>query len=185
MPLSTRHGRLRILQRRRTVRRCTPCLRASSRIESPSTLASRRICANSSNLTDLIPGPPRHQQHRRDHAQVGANNTDTATPASQQLGPLNSDKWGRSTLTQPDTIVGAPGRPIAGRSPLFTLELHERGALPHGDVRLPRTVTMRGERGITATVIPVSYPLGCETSGRGATTYTSASRGAELRSPSR
>jgi hypothetical protein len=87
-----------------------PCLRASSRIESPSILASRRIGANSSNLTDLIPGPPRHQQHRRDHAQVGANNTDTATPASQQLGPLNSDKWGRSTLTQPDTI-GRGARP--------------------------------------------------------------------------
>jgi hypothetical protein len=39
--------------------------------QSPSTLASRRICASSSNLTDLIPGPPRYQRHRRDHAQVG------------------------------------------------------------------------------------------------------------------
>jgi hypothetical protein len=45
----------------RTVRRCTPCLSASARIDNPSTLRSRRISANSSTL-DLTLQPHLHDQ---------------------------------------------------------------------------------------------------------------------------
>jgi hypothetical protein len=39
----------------RTVRRCTRCLSASSRIDNPSTRRSRLICSNSSTLDRAIP----------------------------------------------------------------------------------------------------------------------------------
>lgn len=70
----------------RTVRRCTPCRPANSRTDNPSTRASLRISANTSTL-DLILASSPEKTSRRDHDQVGPNQTVTTTPASHKVEP--------------------------------------------------------------------------------------------------
>jgi hypothetical protein len=76
-----------------------------SRIDNPSTRASRLISANNSTLDRTTFGPFRDQRPVGDHGQVGPDQAVTTAPGCLQVGP----NWTGSGCRPRD-----PGRPRAG-----------------------------------------------------------------------
>jgi hypothetical protein len=83
----------------RIVRRCTRNRLASALIDNPSTLAARRICANSSTL-DLT-GPSSLRNANEATLCPGPNQTDNDTPTVDKLGQIKPTRLGQSRVTEP------------------------------------------------------------------------------------
>ena len=104
-----RAGGIALANACRTVRRCTRCLAASSRIDNPSTRASRLISANSSTLDRTTLGPFRDHQPVGDHGQAGPAQAVTTAPACRKMGPNQT-----VTTTSPRRPSGATSNRHAG-----------------------------------------------------------------------
>jgi len=93
----------------RTVRRCTPCPRANSRIDISSTRASRRIAANNSTR-DPIPTPPVLENHRMEPRLKRGQIKPLQTPRRVARGARTSRHGGASSTCHSHRVLAVDHR---------------------------------------------------------------------------